>query len=249
MTAMLIDSPPTPPAVSVPSHALANTTGGSTPVEKKSEWPSTSPNLPTFRPPCDLTDEELVREFENIFRWSVAALIRAGEVYAELQKRDVQVNIRGLMFQEFVPRIAAGTLSPVAVAKFADAPQLLQSVSRLTIQEQELLACDEQVDVVPAAGQPVAKMTIREAHVARYTHVLRAGRILTPEQQEVQLRAKEKAPQKRKPSARLVEPPSESEIQELVWKLNEAISTRGLKLVPSTFVQLAVKAGWGPLKR
>ncbi|WP_149113108.1 hypothetical protein [Limnoglobus roseus] len=76
--------------------------------------------------------------------------------------------------------------------------------------------------------------------------------MLTPREQEVQLKAKQKAatkPKKEKaPPPPKADVPTDDQTDRLVWKINEVLAAKNLRPSPREIVRIAIAEGWGPTR-
>lgn len=245
MSASNAISLPTPTAGGPPS-----TSAVASPVNGNSTSYAISTALPA---PSAMTNEQLALELSSLFSLSVAVLLRAAEIVRELRRRNTTVQIRSVLFGEYVPAIADGHLAAECVSNLADAPRCLRAVSRLPLADQVRLANGDRIPVLPALDREPQLMSVRQAFESDHTHVILGSRVLNVAEQRTQLAAKVKAgakPKKKAPPKApkaAAEPVSEEDQDKLIWSLNQFLATSGQKLSPRLFVEFATKkAGWGP---
>lgn len=198
-----------------------------------------------------MTNEQLALELSGLFSLSVAVLLRAAEIVMELRRRNTVMQIRSVLFGEFVPAIVDGHLAAEAVSNLADCTRCLRAVARLPLPEQVRLATGARIPVLPALDREPQLMTVRECFEADCPHVILGSRVLNVAEQRTYLAAKAKVITKKKPpklaKTATAEPVSEEEQDKLIWAVNQFLATSGQKLSPRLFVEFATKkAGWGP---
>ncbi len=226
-------------------------------------------------PPATMTPDAMLAELGELFSLSAAVVQRASDLFAELRRRNIVVEVKSPLFRDLIPRVASGRLTAEAVSAFADAPKLLDAVERLPPDEQRRLAADGPIQVVRRAGGEPIEMSLRAVYdEGRSATVISGKRILTPAEQESRLRSRRAersggcaaksnrpAPQPFKsddgesddfeidaplPKQR-AEPPTESEHERLVKAIDTEMRNSG-RLTPRQFAELVVRLGWGPIR-
>lgn len=192
-----------------------------------------------------MTVDDMVAELGGLFSLNAAVISRAAALYRELKARGVTIQVRSAVFRTLVPKVADGVLAAEAVAAFADEPKTLNVVGRLDVAEQVRLAGGGTVEVLAAVNGTPTAMTVREVVAGNFPAIV-AGRVLTVEQQRVQLQAREKAAAR--PAAKAVAA-NESQVQALARILAEQMERHGLtRLSPQAAAELVAASGWRPAK-
>ncbi|QEL18625.1 hypothetical protein [Limnoglobus roseus] len=140
------------------------------------------------RPVTELEDREVLAELEGIFAVTVAGLERGAALYAEVVRRGMTCSLKSVVMREYLPPIAARTLSAAAVVRFADLRRVLRAVARLPIEVQEALAAGRLVDVV--MGGEVVSVSARDTFPSYVRQVFVGGKVATVEEQFAELDAR-----------------------------------------------------------
>lgn len=111
--------------------------------------------------PAELTNistQALRAELARTLTISAQTLMRLALIWRELERRGEDLSDLRTGLAGYLPLIAAGQLDAEVVVRFAGNKTLLQSVSRLPVDEQHRLATGGQVDVLTfdEHGNPIA---------------------------------------------------------------------------------------------
>lgn len=190
-----------------------------------------------------MTIDEAIRELGSLFSLNAAVIARAAALLTHLKAHGVTITMRSTVLKRFVPQVADGKLSAEAVAAFADEPRVLNAISRLPVAEQTRLATGGTLEVLTEAGGPTVSMGVREV-VRHGLPALVGGRILSPEQQRLQLIARDRAAKAAPPP----KPPTATEAQAaaLARLLAAEVAKRGGALTPNVAAEIVAAAGWTP---
>ena len=95
-----------------------------------------------------MTTAELKEELANGLRVTAASLLKIALVVRELEKRGESLSALRLGVMPYLRLIAAGTLLPEIVVRFAGQPSLIQRLAKLPIAEQRPLASGDPVKIL-----------------------------------------------------------------------------------------------------
>lgn len=103
----------------------------------------------------DEPTESLKERLSGLLARTASDLVEMASIVSELDRRGEDLSGLRIGLTGYLRRIAAGTLAPEAVVRFASAPRLLDAVSTLPLTEQQRLASGEPVELAVWHGDTV----------------------------------------------------------------------------------------------
>ena len=137
-----------------------------------------------------LTNEDLREELAKQITLTAVALLRAAEIWSELQRRGVDMSALKSGLGQYLSRISRRELAAEAVVAFAGQRKILQHLSGMPLEAQRRYAAGEQIDLaehddfgrIIQTTRKLGELTGREIVVA-----LDQGRVRSLTEQKSQL--------------------------------------------------------------
>ena len=130
-----------------------------------------------------VTNDELRARIRDAVGLTETAIRNLASLWMEAKRRGLDMSDIRFPLAQFLPLVSAGKLLPSLVVSMAGQRRSLERVAELPIAQQDKLARGEPVLIWRADTDVIVEKPLEKLSYPELASVIRAGEILTPEQQ------------------------------------------------------------------